>query len=581
MAEGETSHAVDLWRDDFRVGLQRRSPMDLLYFVILIAALILVHELGHYAWAKIFGVKVITFSLGFGPKILRFRGKETEYCVGLVPLGGFVKMLEESKADLVLPEDQKRTFEAQALWKRVVIVIAGPVMNLVFPVVLYFSVFVGEHQFLPPTIGIVLPGHAADGRLRPGDRVLAIDGDEIGTYAELARAVRKSPGRELMLRVFRNSTYVDVAVTPEEVVERKELDISERVGKLGILPSLPRAVIGVPKPDSAAYRSGLRTFDLVTMVGGRPVRRFVELEAAMRDNHGENVPVAYLRPQAVEKALGGLMDLAVFDAGVANLTPDPRPGDLFARTGIEIADLYAAVVPDAALRQAGLVPGDKVTDLDDQPLPAWSVFRERLQNAPDREHTLGWLHDGRRMRGAIQMRRVQWTDEYGQHFDRYVLRTTHWLPSAPEPFVENPSPIVSALRSALEETADVMRFTVVGIVRLMEGRVSLSSLSGPITIYDVAGEAGARGADYFVWAMALISINLGFLNLLPVPVLDGGHLLFFAIEAMLRRPLPLRVREVASLVGMTFLVLLMGIAFKNDVDRRWDVIVGQFREIFG
>src|ERR1700704_2915126 len=104
--------------------------MDLLYFVILISALIFVHELGHYAWAKIFGVKVITFSLGFGPKILRLRGKETEYCIGL--------MLEESKAEPVLPEDRKRTFESQALWKRVVIVFAGPIMNLIFPVVLYF-----------------------------------------------------------------------------------------------------------------------------------------------------------------------------------------------------------------------------------------------------------------------------------------------------------------------------------------------------------------------------------------------------------------------------------------------------------
>jgi regulator of sigma E protease len=555
--------------------------MDLLYFVILISALIFVHELGHYAWAKIFGVKVITFSLGFGPKILRLRGKETEYCIGLIPLGGFVKMLEETKADPVLPEDRKRTFESQALWKRVVIVFAGPIMNLIFPVVLYFSVFVGERNFLPPTVGIVLPGHAADGKLMAGDRVLSVDGEEIGTYAEFARIVRKSPGRELLLKVFRQANYVEIAVTPEEIIERRELEMVERVGKLGIYPSLPRAVIGVPRPDSAAYRAGLRTFDVVILVGGKPIKRFVDLESALRDNRGENMPVTYLRPRAVDGALGGLMDGAVYEPGVANLTPDPAPGDLLSRTGIELADLYAAVVPDASLRQAGLMPGDKVTDLDDAPLPAWSVFRERLLSAPDQPHTLGWVRDGRRMSGTIQMRREQWTDDYGQHFDRYVMRTTHWIPSAPEAFVENPHAIRYALRNAFEETADVMRFIVIGIVRVVEGRVSLSSLSGPITIYDVAGEAGARGTDYFVWAMALISINLGLLNLLPIPVLDGGHLLFFAIEGVLRRPLPLRVREVASLVGMSFLFLLMGIAFKNDVDRKWDVIVGQFGELFG
>src|SRR6516164_2780733 len=136
--------------------------MDLLYFVILISALIFVHELGHYAWAKIFGVKVITFSLGFGPKILRIRGKETEYCVGLVPLGGFVKMLEETRGPTaILPEDRKRTFESQALWKRIVIVLAGPAMNVVFPVVLYTSVFLEDREFSPPTVGVVVPGKPA------------------------------------------------------------------------------------------------------------------------------------------------------------------------------------------------------------------------------------------------------------------------------------------------------------------------------------------------------------------------------------------------------------------------------------
>jgi regulator of sigma E protease len=555
--------------------------MDLLYIVILVSALIFVHELGHYAWAKVFGVKVITFSLGFGPKILRLRGKETEYCVGLVPLGGFVKMLEETKNDPVLPEDRKRTFESQALWKRVVIVFAGPTMNLIFPLVLYFSVFVGERHFLPPTIGIVLSGHAADGKLQAGDRVLSVDGEEIGTYAELARIVQKSPGRELSLKVFRNATYVDVAVTPEEVIQPRELDMVERVGRLGIYPNLPRAVIGVPRPDSPAYRAGLRTFDLVILVGGKPVKRFVDLEAALRDYRGENMPVTYLRPRAVDGALGGLLDFAVFEPGVANLTPDPAAGELLARTGIELADLYAAVVPDGALRQAGLTPGDKVTDLDDVPLPAWSVFYERLKSAPNQPHTLGWLREGRRMSGTIQVRREQWINDSGQDVNRYVMHTTHWIPAAPEPYVENPHAIRYALRGAFEETADVIRFIMVGIVRLAEGRLSLSSLSGPIAIYDMAGEAGARGTDYFVWAMALISINLGLLNLLPIPVLDGGHLLFFAIEGVLRRPLPLRVREVASLVGMSFLFLLMGIAFKNDVDRKWDVIVGQLRELFG
>ena len=169
--------------------------MDLLYFVILVSSLIFVHELGHFAVAKAVGVKVITFSLGFGPKVLRLRGRETEYCISLLPLGGYVKMLEETKTDIVMPEDRHRTFESLALYKRILVVLAGPLMNLVFPVLLYFSVFMTDGPFLPPTVGVVLPNHPADGKLFPGDRVMAVNGEEVGTFDELKRIVAKNPGK--------------------------------------------------------------------------------------------------------------------------------------------------------------------------------------------------------------------------------------------------------------------------------------------------------------------------------------------------------------------------------------------------
>src|SRR5678815_96302 len=204
----------------------KASPaVDLLYFALLCSVLIFVHELGHFVWAKVFGVKVLTFSIGFGPKILRLRGRETEYCVGLLPLGGFVKMLEENRQEPVLPEDKKRTFEAQALYKRVVIVMAGPAMNVIFPILLYFAVFVGESRYMPPpNIGSVLPGHPAEGKLLPGDRVLEVEGRRIGTFAELHRAIGDSPNKELKLKVFRENQHVEVSVIPEEKVVRKPLD---------------------------------------------------------------------------------------------------------------------------------------------------------------------------------------------------------------------------------------------------------------------------------------------------------------------------------------------------------------------
>ena len=547
--------------------------MDLFYPIILISSLIFVHELGHFLFAKAFGVKVLTFSLGFGPKVLRLRGRETEYCVSLIPLGGYVRMLEAAKSDVVLPEDRRRTFESLPLYKRIIIVLAGPAMNLVFPVLLYFAVFVGDGPFLPPTVGIVLPGHPADGKLMPGDRIMAVNGEEVATFDEVERIIAKSPGELLHFKVFRDNRHVDVEVTSEEKVERRELDITDRVGSVGIGTSAPAAVIGVPNAESPAYRAGLRTFDIVTNVGGLPVRRFKDLTEAFGDNAGETMPITYLRPISVPNALGGLADAAVFEAGVVALTPDAAGTTLLERTGLELADLYAAVVPeDSYFYKAGLRPGDKVLKLDGEPVAAWSTFRERVMAQPDRPHRIDYqaARDGVVRSGTFQVRREDFTDDHGQSFSRYVLQIQDWVPLAPEDSVEHSAPLRYALTKAIEETADVTHFVMVSLVRLIEGRISLKALSGPITIYEVAGEEGRKGADHFIWVMALISINLGLFNLLPIPVLDGGHLLFFVIEGVLRRPLPMRIRELAHVVGMAILVGLTMLAFKNDLEKRWD-----------
>jgi regulator of sigma E protease len=552
--------------------------MDVVYFVVLVSSLIFVHELGHFLFAKAFGVKVLTFSLGFGPKILKLRGRETEYCVSLLPLGGYVRMLEESKSDIVLPEDRRRTFESLPLYKRIVVVLAGPLMNLVFPVLLYFSVFVSDGPLLPPTVGVVLPNHAADGKLIPGDRIMSVNGEEIGTFDELKRIIAKSPGRTLRLKVFRDNKHVDVEVVVEDTIERKELEIVERIGTIGIQPSPPAPVVGIPNAESPAYRAGLRTFDFITHVGGAPVRRFADLGDALVENAGETLPITYLRPVFLPGALGGVADMAVFEAGVVAITPDAAGTTLFERTGIELADLYAAIVPEESVfYKADMRTGDKILRLDEEPVPAWSTFCERLLAEPDRPRRIDFqsARDGRTRSGTIQLRREEFTDDHGQSFERYVLQLQHWVPVAPEQRVSHPAPIRYALEKAVNETLDVTRFVLVGIVRLAQGRVSLKSLSGPITIFQVAGEEGRKGADYFLWVMALISINLGLFNLLPIPVLDGGHLLFFLIEGVLRRPLPLRARELMHIVGMGILLCLMLLAFKNDVERRWDGMVGQ------
>jgi regulator of sigma E protease len=568
--------------------------VDLLYFVILISSLIFVHELGHFMFAKLFGVRVITFSLGFGPKLLKLRGRETEYCISLLPLGGYVRMLESSKTDIVLPEDRHRTFESLALYKRVIVVLAGPLMNLIFPIILYFSVFIGDGPFLPPTVGAVLPEHPAYGLLAPGDRIMSVNDEDVGTFDEVKRLIARNPANAIRFKVFRENKHVEVEVVSDEVVggdelegaasnpEQHNLGALERVGSVGILSSAPAGVIGVRDATSPAYRAGLRTFDVITHIAGKRVRRFMDLEYELEGNQGETVPVTYMRPVNVENALGGLATMAVYESGVVALTPLPAGPDLAARTGLELADLYVADLPnDSPLYAAGLRLGDKLLKLNGEPLPAWSTFRDRVWSKRDQPHALEWqsARDGRIRSGEFQMRREEFRDESGQTFARYSFRVQNWIPLAPEEFVDHPTPVRYALTKAVEETVGVTKFIVKLLGRAARGRVSLNSLSGPITIYEVAGEEGRKGPDYFIWVMALVSINLGLLNLLPIPVLDGGHLMFFIVEGLSRRSIPLRVREFAHVVGLLVILSLMAVSFKNDVEKRWDVIRGHIKEL--
>lgn len=371
-----------------------------------------------------------------------------------------------------------------------------------------------------------------------------------------------------------------MVVIPKEEIVHKPLDIVERVGEIGIRPNRPAPVVGVARPDSPAYRAGgFRSFNLVTEVRGRRSRPSSTSTTCCATTTATD-PVTYLRPVDVPRGLGGLANFAVYESGVAALTPEATPGDLLMRTGLEPGGPLRRPRPRGLRRVAGRAaagrPHRRGRPGRGRRLVGGGRAPHGRAGVP---HTLTWMRAGLRKSGTVQLRREDYLDEYGQHRPRFFLRMANWAPSVPEPYVESPSRVAYAWSGALEETYDVVRFIVVGIVRVFEGKVSISTLGGPITVYDVVGEEGQKGVSYFVWAMALISINLGLVNLLPIPVLDGGHLLFFFFEALLRRPLPLRVRGIASLAGLLILVALMGIAFKNDVERRWDVIQGQLKEL--
>jgi regulator of sigma E protease len=553
--------------------------MDVVYFVVLVGVLVFVHELGHFAWAKFFGVRVLRFSLGFGPRIAGFRRAGTEYVLAAIPLGGYVKMLGESPGDEVTGDEAARSFGAQPMWKRVVIVVAGPLMNLAFPIVLYAVVFLGDTHLTAPVIGTVFPDQPADGRLLPGDRVLAVDGDEVDTFDDVSSRIASRPGEPVALRVQRGEQIVEVTVTPALVQHPRfpVLDVMEEIGRIGISPRHPVAVIGVPNPAGPAGAARLQTFDVVIAAGGQPVHRLIDLEAAAA-RHRSLLTLSYLRPVRVEGVLGGLADLEVFEPHVALVSPDPSPAAAalspLERAGLEGAGLYVADVragsPEHAL---GVRRGDRLVALDGRPLRAWETFVRDLAAGRDREHELVWRRNGQELRGRFRLQVERGVDAGGQPFERYASGLVRWMPTVADPPVPNPRPLRYAIGQAVRHTSDFVSLTFYSFVRLLQGRLSARSIGGPISIFEAAGEAAREGALDFLALMAFISINLAVINLLPIPLLDGGHLLFFALEAVTRRPVTRRAREIASLAGLLLLLGLLVLAFTNDLQRQWPRIL--------
>ncbi|HEX2678909.1 MAG TPA: site-2 protease family protein, partial [Polyangiales bacterium] len=443
-------------------------------------------------------------------------------------------------------------------------------------ILLYFVVFLGDDKLTPASVGTVFPDRPADGKLLPGDIVTAVDGDEVSTFYGLSRIVERSPGKPLKLTLKRGKDTLEQTITPVRSEKERPLELNEQVGRIGVMPHHPLAVIGVVSPSSPAGAARLRTFDVIIAAAGRPVERYIDLDHVLHDNQGSLVPITFLRPTPVPNALGGLIDLDVYEPRVTTLTPEPGVGSALPRSGIESSDLYVSdVTAGSPEHRLGLLPGDRLVSLDGRPVRLWATFLEDLKAERGKKHTLVFRRGERELSGTLSLAHQRGVTDQGQVYDRYVVGIRNWLPTKLDASVQNPEPIRYAFREAIRATADVVQLTLFSVVRLLQGRLTMKSIGGPLTVFEVAGTAAQQGALNYLTLMAFISINLGLINLLPVPLLDGGHLMFFLIEGVARRPVSVRVREYAHLAGLAFLVGIMILAFKNDIERQWPELVSQ------
>jgi regulator of sigma E protease len=442
----------------------------LVSFVVVLGVLIIVHELGHFFMARLAGVGVERFSIGFGPVLWRFRGKETEYCLSLIPMGGYVKMmgddenpLEGGKAATINPA---KAFNGKPLIARFLIVFAGPAMNFVLAVLIAALMFttIGR-PVAPAVVGRVTEGGpAAQAGLTTGERIVAVDGRPVLYWEDLARVVQSAGGRTLQVTIRGTAVERTVALTPVQAKRKDLFGDDQTVWEIGAAPYLP-AAIGDTVAGDPADKAGLKPGDIVVAVEGQPVLSWDELAERIHQRAGQ--PTRFEVKRGTE---------------AVSLTVTPKKGKIPG--------------PDGKEMEVGLV--------------------------------------GIRPGGAATMVR------------------------------SNP---VSALWEGLVWSGDVTVKTAVGLYKIVVGQLDRSNIGGPIQIAKTAGEQARQGIVSLALFTAVISINLFLLNLLPVPMLDGGHLLFFAFEAVLGRPLSVRKREVAQQVGFALLMLLMVFAFYNDFKR--------------
>ncbi|MBV8044640.1 sigma E protease regulator RseP [Pluralibacter sp.] len=443
---------------------------NLAAFIIALGVLITVHEFGHFWVARRCGVRVERFSIGFGKGLWRRVDKHgTEFVIALIPLGGYVKMLDE-RVEPVAPEMRHYAFNNKTVGQRAAIIAAGPIANFIFAIFAYWLVFIIGVPGVRPVIGEITPNSiAAIAQIAPGTELKAVDGIETPDWD----AVRLA----LVAKIGDSQTTLTVAPFGSQQRQEKVLDLrhwafepdrEDPVTSLGMRPrgAQIEPVLAEVQPQSAARKAGLQAGDRIVKVDGQPLTQWMTFVTLVRDNPGKALQLEIERQ-------GSPLSLT--------LIPDTKPGK-------EKAEGFAGVVP-------------KVIPLPDE----YKTVRQ-----------------------------------YG-------------------PF--------AAIGEATDKTWQLMKLTVQMLGKLITGDVKLNNLSGPISIAQGAGMSAEFGLIYYLMFLALISVNLGIINLFPLPVLDGGHLLFLAIEKLKGGPVSERVQDLSYRIGSILLVLLMGLALFNDFSR--------------
>lgn len=537
--------------------------ISILGFLIMLAPLVIVHELGHFLFAKLFNVKAEAFSIGFGPRLFKKQIGETEWRVSAIPLGGYVKLLGEDPEAPLSPEEKKRSLNAQAPWKRFFIFFGGPLFNFLWAILVYASILaIGEPQ-MSAQIGRVIPGSpAAQHGFVSGDIIQSVNGVPVKLFEEVATQIDENPNQTLSFAILRTDpmssekTSLELKASSTHKPGFSVYGEEKLVGDIdGMLPAARAPTVGVSNPQSTAGQAGFKSGDKITALYGRPIKTWEEIDAIY-----EKIPGGQkFRVEAESKTQAEWTK------------PKNSKGSLGADFGLFSSEMFIEkAVEKSPAELAGIKPGDRMISIAGQPVNHFFALRETVQKSSEKAEqiALTWERDGKIISSDVKPTATTNRDALLNKTTQYtigVVPSLNW--AEPTMIVERVYNPFVLLAKGTEKMLVFTYRNFVSIKKMFTGDVSMATLGGPILIGKIAGESLSRGLIAFLSTMAILSIGLGVLNILPVPVLDGGHILLLVVESIRGKPLSMKQLEVVQTMGLSLIALLMFVVLKNDITR--------------
>ncbi len=541
-------------------------------FIVLLGVLVFVHELGHFLVARWCGVRVEVFSLGFGKKIFQYKKDETTYCISIIPLGGYVKMFGEQPGETIPESERPFSFSHKKVGQRIAVILAGPLMNLIFAFFIFMIVSSLGELVKAPVVGEVQPISSAEkAGFKPGDRVLSVNGQELKTWDDFQAALDTNLDSTVAINIEREHTKERVKLDVPVKSKKNPNVVSSKtqIGDVDGLNLFSYAAVIAVSPSSPLATAGILSGDRVSKINDIEITNFRDLEPALNKlyNSVDSAKPAELKFKIArnENDSKKKLEQEFTIAGVDTTKPVTLES-----LKVESTQLYVdRVMPDSPAQKAGIQKGDRIVSINGKKLTVWEDILNNIKSFDGNGKLAMEVRRGDEMiKVDVTPNMTTHMTQHGTEEKRFTIGISPYLMyAAPETVLLKFTDISSILKRSTERTWDVSVMTVLSFVKLINAELSPKNIGGIFSIAQAANETFKIGLVAFLQMMALISINLFILNLLPIPILDGGHLVFYTIEAIKGSPLSMNKIELAHKVGMILLFSLMVFALFNDFRR--------------